>query len=423
MNKSDSERISAVFEHLNCSAVDSIEEADYVVVNACSVRQKGIDRIWGLVDKVRRIARKNRPKVILTGCLLLGDKKKFKESVDFVFNINNLPELEKYVSKQIVYTSENYFDVLPKTSSSYFGFIPIMTGCNNFCSYCAVPYVRGREMSRTVEEILVEIRKLVEQGCQAIELLGQNVNSYLPTDQKSFSKKNPYHHNFAKLLWEVNQIKGIERVHFSSSHPKDMNDEAIDALKLPKQVNYLHLALQSGDDGVLEKMNRKYTIADFEKIIKKVRKVRPNIALGTDIIVGFPGETEKQFENTLKFYKKMRFDISYHARYSERVGTAAAKLEDNVTREEKKKRWRRLQTLMEKITLEKNQIYLNKEISVLIDVCTKDYCEGNSLEMKRTRIYHGKHQPGGIVKAKVTKAMTWLLECRKTKTTALEERP
>jgi tRNA-2-methylthio-N6-dimethylallyladenosine synthase len=412
MNKSDSERISAVFEHLNCSAVDSIEEADYVVVNACSVRQKGIDRIWGLVDKVRRIARKNRPKVILTGCLLLGDKKKFKESVDFVFNINNLLELEKYVSKQIVYTSENYFDVLPKTSSSYFAFIPIITGCNNYCSYCAVPYVRGREESRKIKEVLNEIKILVKQGCKAIELLGQNVNSYLPGDQSSFFKKNPYQHNFAKLLWEVNHIKGLKRVHFSSSHPKDMDDEVIDALKLPKQVNYLHLAVQSGDKEVLKKMNRKYTVKEFEAIIKKVRKIKPEIAIGTDIIVGFPGETDKQFENTLKFYKKMRFDISYHARYSERVGTAAAKLEDNVTREEKKKRWRRLQTLMEKITLEKNQIYLNKEISVLIDVCTKDYCEGNSMEMKRARIYRRKHLPGDIVRAKVTKAMTWMLECR-----------
>ena len=207
-------------------------------------------------------------------------------------------------------------------------------------------------------------------------------------------------------------MNGLERVHFSSSHPKDMHDEVIDALKLPKQVNYLHLALQSGDNKVLTMMNRKYTIEKFESIIKKVRKIKPEIAVGTDIIVGYPGETKKQFENTLKFYKKINFDISYHAMYSERLETAAAKLQDDVVREEKKKRWRRLQTLMEKITFEKNQKYLGRKISVLIDICTKSYCEGNSLEMKRARIYHGHHQPGEIVDAKVTKAMTWMLECR-----------
>ncbi len=412
MNRSDSERIATVFEHLNCSAINSVDQADYVVVNACSVRQKGIERIWGLIEKVRELKSVKKPLMILTGCLLPGDKRKFKDKVDFVFNIKELNKLEKFLSKRTHYTDENYFNVLPKTSSSFQAFVPIMTGCDNYCSYCAVPYVRGSETSRKIKDVLDEIKILVKKGCKAFELLGQNVNSYSPKDQTSFSKKNPYHHNFAKLLWEVNQIKGLERVHFSSSHPKDMNDQVIHALSLPKQVNYLHLALQSGDNKILQVMNRKYKVEDFEKIIKKVRKIKPDIALGTDIIVGFPGETKKQFENTLKFYKKIKFDISYHAIYSERAGTAAAKLKDNVSREEKKRRWRELQTLMEKITLEKNQKYLGKEISILIDVCKKDYCEGNGLEMKRARIYYGKFRLGDIVKAKVTKAMTWMLECR-----------
>lgn len=412
MNRSDSERIATVFEHLNCSAINSVDQADYVVVNACSVRQKGIDRIWGLIEKVRELKRKEKPVMILTGCLLPGDKRKFKEKVDFVFNIKNLNELEKFLSKQTKYTDENHFNVLPKTSSNFQAFVPIMTGCDNYCSYCAVPYVRGPENSRQVNEVLTEIKKLIKKGCKAVELLGQNVNSYSPSDQRSFAKKNPFHHNFAKLLWEVNQIKGLERVHFSSSHPKDMNDEVIDALKLPKQVNYLHLALQSGDNDILRAMNRKYTVEDFGKIIKKVRKIKPDIALGTDIIVGFPGETKEQFENTLKFYKKMRFDISYHAMYSERSGTAAAKLKDNVSREEKKRRWRELQSLMEKITLGKNQKYLGKEISVLIDACCVNFCEGNSLEMKRARIYGAKFKFGDIVNARVTRALAWILECK-----------
>lgn len=412
MNRSDSERIASVFEHINCSEAKTIEDADYVMINACSVRQKGIDRIWGVIDNIKNAEGIGKPLLILTGCLLPGDKNKFRKVVDFVFNIKDLNKLEKFITKGVAYTDENYFNILPKTATKFQAFVPIMTGCNNYCSYCAVPYVRGPENSRQVKEVLAEIKKLVKKGCKAVELLGQNVNSYSPSDQRSFAKKNPFHHNFAKLLWEVNRIKWLERVHFSSSHPKDMNDEVISALKLSKQVNYLHLALQSGDNDILRAMNRKYTIEDFERIINKVRKIKPDISLGTDIIVGFPGETKKQFENTLKFYKKMRFDISYHAMYSVRSGTAAAKLKDNVSREEKKRRWRELQTLMEKITLEKNQKYLGQEISVLIDVGNKDYCEGNSLEMKRARIYYGKFKPGDIIKAKVTKAMTWMLECK-----------
>jgi len=285
-----------------------------------------------------------------------------------------------------------------------------MTGCNNFCSYCAVPYVRGREVSRSVGEVLDEVKNLAKNGCLEIMFLGQNVNAYRPVDTKNFSKKNPYKHPFAALLWEVNQIFGIRRIFFTAPHPRDMTDEVIDALTLPKMVNYLHLPLQAGDDKVLKRMNRSYTAADYLKLVAKINKKKPGIALGTDIIVGFPGETKKQFENTVKLYKKADFDIAYLAIYSPREGTAAAKFEDDVPRVEKKRRRDVLQNLMEKIVLEKNQKYVGKKVSVLVDEYKNGKCIGNSREMKRVRFSGKKNMIGKIFEVKVKKSFEWILE-------------
>jgi len=406
MNKSDSERISAIFEHLNYSNVDDFVKADFVIINACSVRQTAIDRVWGLLKKIDKIKQTRKMVSILTGCLLPEDKERFKQRFDLVFNIKNLSELETFLHNKNDCTSDDYFTTLPKSKNKFQAFVPIMTGCNNFCSYCAVPYVRGREISRPVFEILNEIKRLVEAGAKEVTLLGQNVNSYNPTD--SFSADNPYSQNFAKLLWEVNQIRGIERIIFFSSHPKDLHDDVIHALSLPKMMNYLHLALQSGDNEILQKMNRLYTEKDFSKLIAKVRKVKPDMAIGTDIIVGFPGETKEQFEATLNLYEKLRLDISYHSMYSPRQGTKAEELNDDVSYEEKKKRWFELQALVKKITLEKNQKYVNIIVEVLIDKVAKTYCEGNSLEMKRVRVGSG-FKLGDLIKVKINKAQEWVL--------------
>ncbi|NQT49088.1 tRNA (N6-isopentenyl adenosine(37)-C2)-methylthiotransferase MiaB [Candidatus Kuenenbacteria bacterium] len=423
MNKSDSERIVAVFEHLNCSSVDAPEEADVVVVNSCSVRQAPIDRVWGLLKIFDEIKLKREISVILTGCILPEDKIKFEKRYDFVFDIKELNLLEKYLTQsgatpasrltgdgteQQLYTDENYFSVLPKSSSKYKAFVPIMTGCNNYCSYCAVPYVRGREESRSVKEVLSEANHLVANGAKEVTLLGQNVNSYAPADLESFSKANPFHQPFAKLLWEVNQIDNIDRIGFLSSHPKDLHDDIIQAFSLPKMSNYLHLALQSGDNQVLEKMNRKYTIEDYEKLISKLRQVRPDIAIGTDIIVGFPGETVQQFENTLKAFDRIQFDIAYHAMYSPRSGTTADKLEDDVSQEEKRRRWHQFQDQMKKIVLLNNQKYVGQKVSVLIDTVEDDYVEGNSREMKRVQIKNSGAQIGDIVEVEVKKAREWV---------------
>ena len=410
MNRSDSERVAAVFEHLNYSAVLAPEDADFIVINACSVRQTAIDRIWGFLEKFSALKEEKKLTTILTGCVLEEDKARLEKRFDFVFNIKNLAELEKFLHERNDYTNENYFETLPKYADNYRAFVPIMTGCNNFCSYCAVPYVRGREQSRTVSEILTEIKKLAASGCKEITLLGQNVNSFNPIDADNFSKENSFTHNFAKLLWEVNQINGLERIMFVAAHPKDMHDEVIEALALPRMMNFLHLALQSGDNEILNKMNRKYTAEDYLKIIEKIRTVRPEIAIGTDLIVGFQGETREQFENTLDIYKKIRFDIAYPAMYSARTGTKAADFADTVSREEKRKRWHEVQDLMEKTTLEINQKYNNQEVEVLIDNAQEDWCEGNSREMKRVRIYKQNYKVGEIVKVKVKEAKMWILE-------------
>jgi len=410
MNKSDSERVSAVFEHLNYTAVSTPEEADFIVINACSVRQTAIDRIWGLLEQFGAMKKERKLMTILTGCVLEQDKARLQERFDFVFNIKNLAELETFLHEKNEYTKENYFETLPKYADNYRAFVPIMTGCNNFCSYCAVPYARGREQSRTVLEILDELKKLSVSGCKEITLLGQNVNSFKPTDVENFSKENPFAHIFAKLLWEVNQIDGLERIMFTAAHPKDMHEEVIEALALPRMMNYLHLALQSGDNEILDKMNRKYTAEDYLKIIEKVRKIKPEIAIGTDLIVGFPGETREQFENTLNIYKKIRFDIAYPAMYSPRSGTRAAELADDISCEEKKKRWHEVQDLMERTTLEINQKYNGQEVSVLIDTVKDNWCEGNSREMKRVRIYNQNYKVGEIVSVRVREAKMWILE-------------
>lgn len=370
MNKSDSERIAAIFDSFGYEAADKAEDADFVVVNACSVRQTAVDRAWGIVRNRKTKKQKNKKTnqvFILTGCILDKDMAKFEKKYDFVFNVKESGELAKFLSGKAELEFADYFAIKPKTRNKFQAFVPIMTGCDNYCSYCVVPYVRGREASRPVKDVLNEIKRLVKSGCKEVQLLGQNVNSYNPADEHIFCSDNPFKNKFAKLLWEMNRIDGINRIGFVASHPKDMHDDLINALALPKMENYLHLALQSGDDEVLAKMNRKYAFADYYAIIKKVRKIKPGIAIGTDLIVGFPGETEKQFENTLKFYKKVGFDIAYISKYSPRTGTSGAKMKDDVPQAEKQRRWREVQNLMEKIVLKLNRKYAGKTVEVLID--------------------------------------------------------
>lgn len=308
MNKSDSEKIAGFFESKGYRPCQKLEQADLVIVNMCSVRQSAVDRVYGLEPKLKNKA------TILTGCILKKDKRKLSK----IFN--NIIDIKELIKAEPVYSS--------KTTA----FIPIMTGCNNFCSYCVVPYTRGREISRPSKEIIAEVKTLAKKGYKEIWLLGQNVNSY---------------NNFPQLLKKLNKIPGDFLIKFTSSHPKDLSAELIKTMKECKKIaKYLNLPVQSGDDEILKKMNRPYTAKQYKDLVKKIRKQIPNIFLSTDVIVGFPGETKKQFENTRKLFEELQFDMAYINKYSPRAGTAAFRLKDNVSPKEKKRREKVLEKII-----------------------------------------------------------------------------
>ena len=264
-----------------------------------------------------------------------------------------------------------------------------------------------------MKRILKEINEFVKTGGLEITLLGQVVNHYIAPDSENFSKQNPFvdKDDFAALLWEINQIEKLNRVHFTAPDPQHFSDWQIEALGLPKQMNYLHLPAQSGNNEILKKMNRKCPREKYLEIIKKIRAAHPDIAIGTDLIVGFCGETEAQFEDTMSFYRECDFDISYHAMYSERNGTPAAKaFKDDVPRLEKKRRWDELQNLMEEIVLRKNQKYVGREAEVLVENCADGICSGNSREMKVVQFLGDENLIGKICRVKIFEAKEWILK-------------
>jgi len=348
MNKSDSERIAGWYESRGWKPAKKIEEADEIVINTCSVRQSAEDRVYGLINNLAKFKILNlKFKIVLTGCMLrypTADLRKKLPAVDEFKKISDFPLSSKFIIR----------------SSNIHAWVPIMEGCSHFCTYCVVPYARGPEKSRSFEEIVCEVEELARRGYKQITLLGQNVNSYgkdfknsklktqnskLNLKSKNFKKlKTP----FALLLAVLHEIPGIEKISFITSNPWDLTDDIIEAMSLPKIDRYLHLPVQSGDDEVLRRMNRPYTAKQYLELVKKIRRRIPDIKIGTDIIVGFPGETEEQFQNTIKLCQKVGFEKAYIAMYSPRPGTAAFKFKDNVTYEEKKRRWEILEELINK---------------------------------------------------------------------------
>lgn len=330
MNKSNSERIATVLESQGYKWASKINEADLIVVNMCSVRQSAVDRVYGLIPNFRKL-REKKPKLrtVLTGCLLKKDRPKFAQGFNQIINFENLLKYQ------------------PKHRYMPLVYIPISKGCNNFCTYCVVPYTCGPLVCRDHKEILDEAKNAVQKGSKEIWLLGQNVNDY---NSKQETENREQVINFAKLLEMVNTIPGNFQIRFISPHPKNFSDELIDVMaKSEKVAKYINLPVQSGDNEILNKMNRPYTIEQYKNLVKKIRKKIPDINLSTDVIVGFPGETKSQFENTVKLFKEIKFNIAYIAKYSPRPGTAAFKLKDNVPRREKERRWKIL-----------NDIILNK---------------------------------------------------------------
>jgi len=343
MNVSDSERIESLLKKMKLKPAKNVKQADLVVVNMCSVRQSAVNRVWGATEKIK----KDKVISILTGCILKRDEKNFKRKFDYILNIKELTNWPEIIDLGKKLKEKNYLNIKPNYKSKFTALVPIMTGCNNFCSYCAVPYTRGREVSRPAKEIIEEVKNLAKNGYKEIWLLGQNVNSYK--------------YGFAKLLKKIAEIPGNFKIKFTSSHPKDFSDELIDVMaKYKKIANYLNLPVQSGDNGILKKMNRPYTIEKYKKLVKKIRKKIPDIFLSTDVIVGFPGETKKQFENTKKLFEEIKYDMAYINKYSPRAGTAAFNLKDNVSPKEKKRR----EKVLEKIIKEKQK--KNNKLIVIV---------------------------------------------------------
>jgi len=352
MNKADSERIAGYFQKKGYKKAEEYKDADVVIINSCSVRQTAEDRVLGLVNNISKLSPK--PKIILTGCMLRYTIYQLKRMLP---DVNSFVPIEKLIKGAKPIREGNMPCYLKgRKKSRKHAWVPIMRGCDNFCTYCVVPYSRGREKSRPIEEIYNEIKCLVEKGYQEITLLGQNVNSYHNNSElkienleliKTIDKlKKEYKNNFAVLLALIHSIKELKKIHFITSNPHDMTDGIIQAISLPKIDRYLHLAVQSGDDEILKKMNRKYNSTEFLNLINKIREKISDVEIGTDIIVGFPGETKKQFQNTVKLCQKVNFCKAYISKYSPRSGTPAYKMEDNVSHKEKKRRWKILNSLI-----------------------------------------------------------------------------
>ena len=402
MNKSDSERINSLLEKNNFIAT-ALNKADLAIFNLCSIRQSAIDRVWGKINQLKK--QKNKPQIILSGCILPADKKKFTSQVDLILNITDLPNWPEKIKQ--VYTDQacpqlEYFSIQPKNQSSFSAYLPIMTGCNNFCSYCAVPYVRGREQSRPAQDIYNELYTLIKQGYKDIILLGQNVNSY----------KNPTTKiTFPQLLKKIDAIPGNYWLNFFSSHPKDLSPQLIKAYTTLKHLTpYLHLPLQSGSDKILKLMQRRYTVAQYTKLIKQLKKTNPPIVITTDIIVGFPNETKQNFNQTKKVMAALKFDMAYISQYSPRPGIQAAALKDNIYKIEKKRRHKELTNILVKTSLEKNKKMINQILDVLIESSKANYLWAKTNQLKHVKIKSSQTKLiGQFVKVKITHATAWHL--------------
>jgi len=372
MNVSDSERLAAWLKKSGFKNEPDFKKADVVIFNTCGIRQTAEDRVYGLVNQVNKFNPK--AKVVIAGCLSkrVDVMKRLIGRADLFLPINELIKLPDLLAGEEFTASlsldeirlkdgEKYLDIRPDYKSKFSACVPIGNGCKNFCSYCVVPYARGREVYRSASDIVKEVEALITKGYKEIILLAQNVNSY--HDEK---------YDFPKLLKKLIKIKGKFWLRFSSSHPKDMSDELIKVLGSSDKVcAHLHVAVQSGDDKILEKMNRKYTVKHYETLIKKVRASKPGIAITTDVIVGFPGETKAQYQNTYKLFERLKLTMAYISKYSPRPGTASSKMKDNVSSEEKKRREQELTLLLRKTAFADSKNYLNKNVEVLIEGINK----------------------------------------------------
>ena len=381
LNENDSEKLSGMLEEMGFEKTENFEEADILLMNTCCVRENAEDRLFGKLGEFKKIKEKRGTILAIGGCMMQENHitEKIHQSypfVDLLFGTHTLyrfpQDLYQVLEKKekvddIIDIDGEIFEGLPiKRDSKIKASVTIMNGCNNFCSYCIVPYVRGRERSRSPKDILEEIRSLAKEGYLEVTLLGQNVNSYQGDGTEGI-------YRFSDLLHAVNQIEGIQRVRFLSPHPKDFTDDVIEAIRDCKKVcKLIHLPLQSGSTSVLKAMNRKYTKEQYLALAEKMKQQIPNLTLSTDIIVGFPGETEEDFEDTLDVVRKIQIEQVYMFLYSRRIGTPGDKMPNQIPEQVKHERFNRLKDLVESQIKENNQKYVGTIQEILVEGPSKN---------------------------------------------------
>ncbi|NLD19345.1 MAG: tRNA (N6-isopentenyl adenosine(37)-C2)-methylthiotransferase MiaB [Clostridiales bacterium] len=382
MNEHDSETISGMLQEKGCREVLTKEESDITVINTCSIRENADKRFFGTLGQLKKIKEKN-PQYIacVCGCMMqqqhiIDTVKKKYPWVDIIFgthNIDRFPQLlekvacEKQKIFEIMEDRQDIVENLPaKRLFRHKAFVNIMYGCNNFCTYCIVPYTRGREKNRHPEDILDEVRGLVGDGVNEVTLLGQNVNSYRGRGKKAEDTDTVC--DFADLIYMLNDVEGLERIRFMTSHPKDLSDKLIQAyVDCDKLCNYIHLPVQSGSDSILQAMNRKYSREHYLELVRKLTEAVPGITVSTDIIVGFPGETEADFEETLSLVKQVKYDSAFTFLYSIRKGTPAAEYDDQIPESIKHERFNRLVDAVNEASAHNNAAYVGRIEKVLVD--------------------------------------------------------
>ncbi len=421
MNEHDSETIAGILRQMGFTATDDEDEADVILFNTCAIRENAEDKVFGELGHMKSVKR-NNPNVILGVCGCMSQEEsvvnkilKSYPYVDLIFgthNIHRLPVLlrDAMFSKEMVievWSKEgDIIENLPKVREGTIkAWVNIMYGCDKFCTYCIVPYTRGKERSRRPEDVIAEVRDLARQGFKEVTLLGQNVNAY----GKDFTD---IRFGFGDLLDEIRKID-IPRIRFTTSHPRDFDDRLIEVLaKGGNLVEHIHLPVQSGSSEVLKKMARKYTREHYLELVRKIKAAIPNVVLTTDIIVGFPGETEEQFQETLSLVEEVGYDSAYTFIYSPREGTPAAGMEDSVPDEVKKDRLNRLMALQNRISLEKNLALEGKVVELLVEGESKtnpDVLSGRTRTNKLVHFAGDKSLIGQFVNVRITEAKTWTL--------------
>ena len=398
MNKAESERLGSYLEQLGYQATDTAEKADILVLNSCVVRQSAENRVTNKINSLKSLRRAKPSKTLaVTGCFVNSELDQLKKSfpyVDYFFKPGDYPPwLEKPVSASI----------LPQHPSPS-TFVPIIQGCNNFCAYCIVPYRRGRERSRPLSEIVCEVRELVSRGVKEVTLLGQNVDSY--------GHDLPDKPDLADLLSELNAIDGLARIRFLTNHPKDMSVKLIETIaNLDKVCEQISLPVQSGSDDILKAMRRDYTVAKYRQLVDTIRNKIPGVALSTDVIVGFPSETESQFQQTVNLLSELRFDTIHVAVYSPRPGTTAAReFEDNIPLAEKKVRLNTIEQLQEGIATEINAQLSGKTVEILVEGKVKDKWQGRTRSGKLVFFTDSDDCLGQLMNIRIEKTSPWSLQ-------------